>query len=456
MLNHKVIWKEGLLLSPHIFQKNTNYIESVIAARLSSILSFDWGITDLRLNSDSISTGSVELLECSGVMPDGLVFSLPMLSPLPETRNITNKKNITDKDPDVYLAIPRSRLNSINYALNNQESGNMIRYNSKILSDIDESSGENPRKIEVASPNLKILFENESTDGYCTIKIAELERSQIGTLRYNDSYIPPLLRIGGSSRLISLLRTLGEFLSVKSDVLSSRRKQNKSGYAFFSDDDGMNLWLLSLINGCLPIINHYLNQRVAHPETIFKELINFAGSLSTISFDSTQNKIPDYDHNNLTYCFTQLNQTIRSLLNSTDRVDYIPIPLKLERPGLFVASIIDAELFNNCTFIVGLETSVTEERLLQSLRSTIKIAPRNSIETIISMALPGVQLTHLALPPKQIPIKAKYTYFQLEKLEHDLSQKRFWQEISTRESIAIWVAEEITDTKMEMYAIKNK
>jgi len=420
------------------------------------MMSFDWGLTSLRLNLDSISTGNVEMLECSGVMPDGLAFSLPTMSPLPEVRRIADKKNITDKDPDVYLAIPRSKTSGVNYALNHTLLDHKIRYSNRVLSDTDESSGNNPRQIEVASPNLKILFDNESTDGYCTIKIAELQRTQLGTLKYNASYVPPILGICGSEYLISLLRGLGEFLSTKSSVLSERRNQNKSGYAVFSADDGVVLWLLSLINGGIPIINHYLNQRIVHPETLFKDLVSLAGSLSTLSFNSPQNSLPNYDHENLSGCFRQLDQTIRLLLRNIDPENYIPIPLSFERQGLYVATINDVELFTNCTFILAIETTTTEEKLIGNIKSTVKVAHRSSIETIISMALPGVHLSHLVLPPKQIPIKAQLNYFRLDRQDDDPTQKKFWQEITMRESIAIWIAEEIKDVRLEMYAIRNK
>ena len=84
----RVVWNEGMLLTPHHFQQSDNYYEDLLNARIASLTPYEWGILELQINRDAIANGFVEILSFSGVMPDGLAVSLPQMGPTPDPRPV--------------------------------------------------------------------------------------------------------------------------------------------------------------------------------------------------------------------------------------------------------------------------------------------------------------------------------------------------------------------------------
>ncbi|HET9710659.1 MAG TPA: type VI secretion system baseplate subunit TssK, partial [Pyrinomonadaceae bacterium] len=82
----RVLWNEGMLLTPHHFQQWDNYHDEQLRSRFSSLTPYDWGILDLQLSNESIANGVVELVHCRGVMPDGLIVNLPQVDAAPHRR----------------------------------------------------------------------------------------------------------------------------------------------------------------------------------------------------------------------------------------------------------------------------------------------------------------------------------------------------------------------------------
>src|SRR5262245_63424291 len=84
----KVVWNEGMLLTPHHFQQWDNYYEELLSSRLASLVSYEWGVLDLQINRESIANGFFDLIRCSAVMPDGMLVNIPQTDPAPEPRPI--------------------------------------------------------------------------------------------------------------------------------------------------------------------------------------------------------------------------------------------------------------------------------------------------------------------------------------------------------------------------------
>ena len=87
----RVVWNEGMLLTPHHFQQADNYYEDLLNSRIASLTPYEWGLLDLQINRDAIANGFVEILSCSGVMPDGLSVSLPQMGPAPDPRPVEDQ-----------------------------------------------------------------------------------------------------------------------------------------------------------------------------------------------------------------------------------------------------------------------------------------------------------------------------------------------------------------------------
>ncbi|HKX82677.1 MAG TPA: type VI secretion system baseplate subunit TssK, partial [Pyrinomonadaceae bacterium] len=65
----KIVWNEGMLLTPHHFQQWDNYHEELLNSRVRSMMSYEYGVLDLRINHEAIANGNFQMLNCIAVMP---------------------------------------------------------------------------------------------------------------------------------------------------------------------------------------------------------------------------------------------------------------------------------------------------------------------------------------------------------------------------------------------------
>ncbi|MBI1745341.1 MAG: type VI secretion system baseplate subunit TssK [Acidobacteria bacterium] len=446
---NKVLWREGMLLSPHHFQQMDNYIEDVFGFRLQSLFSHDWGITGLEIDRDGLANGTFTLLRCSGVLPDGLPLSIPSPDKAPDSRTIEDHFALTMETLDVYLATPVKRTDSANYSFQGDGKGaRATRYVAEVARLCDENTNDNEREIEIARKNLRILFADESVEDYTTLKIAELKRTAAGLVTLNEAYIPPCLSISASDPLLDILRRLLEILMTKSSELSGQRGQRTRGLADFTTAEAANFWLLHTVNSFIPALAHFYNMRVGHPEPLFLALSQLAGELMTFVTGRHPRDLPKYVHTDLARVFRSLDDTIEELLSIAIPRNYFPIPLEKVRESLMAGRITDDSLLESAQFYLAATAELPENQLIEQIPQRAKIASRDQIEPLIGRALRGVALNHTPVPPRPLPVRLGYHYFRLE------NRGDFWDAIRGSRTVAIYIPG-VPGLKLEFYAVRE-
>src|SRR5262245_31346238 len=157
----KIVWNEGMLLTPHHFQQSDNYHEELLNSRLDSLMAYGWGILDLRINRESIANGNFELLSCTAAMPDGPFVSVPSTAPAPPSRSIEGHFHPDMEVLDVHMAVPGVKVGAPNIQSNGSDSNQMIRYLQQGGIVVDETTGDNEQQVAFARTNLRILFGDE-------------------------------------------------------------------------------------------------------------------------------------------------------------------------------------------------------------------------------------------------------------------------------------------------------
>ena len=66
----KIVWNEGMLLTPHHFQQSDNYHEELLNSRVRSIMQHEYGVIDLQVNSEAVANGNFQITNCRAVMPE--------------------------------------------------------------------------------------------------------------------------------------------------------------------------------------------------------------------------------------------------------------------------------------------------------------------------------------------------------------------------------------------------
>lgn len=443
----KVVWNEGMLLSPHHFQQWDNYYEDFVASRLASLAPYEWGVLDLQINRDSIRNGFFEVEQCSLVMPDGLLANIPHVDPAPEPRSLEGHFDPTTGVVDVHLAIPAKRVGAPNYGANGS-AGHVVRYSQVAGSAVDETTGDNEIQLAFARGNYQLLFGEEVTEGYSSVKIAEVEKTATGQFGLLEQYVPPALNTAASAWLASLHRQIVEILITKSTVLGEQRRQRGASLADFTTSEVAVFWLLHTVNSAIPVLAHLHRTRLVHPERLYTEMAQLVGELMTFATDRHPKDVVRYDHTDLYYTFSSLAAEIRDLLETVIPTKCVQIPLENTRESLYVGRILDERLLADAAFFLGVRAQVPDGQLLDRVPRVLKIASRDLIDAVVGQALPGVPLMHASPPPAPIPTRVGFQYFGLDRVG------AHWDKIRGSRTVSVYVPDEFPEVKLELYAVK--
>jgi len=437
-----VIWAKGTFLTPQHLQTQDRFIESTFQFRLEALNFRPWGFADLRIRHEALAEGNFAVSRAAGILPDGLPFEIPDSDAAPPLRPLAPFFGADQQSVDVYLAIPSDREKGLNVSITKQNAD--TRYLSEVVDVQDENTGASEKPIQFARKNFRLLLEGESREGSVALRVARVRRTAAGTFQLDTTFVPPLLNIAASDYLLSMFRRLVEILAAKSSILSGKRRQKSQNLADFTSADIANFWLLYTVNNHFPVLRHLYETRKGHPDSAFRLLTSLAGALTTFSMKIQPRDLPTYDHNELSTCFTDLDEKLRELLETVVPSNYISLPLKLVQPSVYATTIDDDKYLVGTKMYLAVAAEMPEADLMRRAPQLIKVCSASQIEHLIRQALPGIQMTHLPKPPGAIPVKLAFQYFSLNQAGP------VWDAIGRSRNLGAYVPGEIPKPQLEL------
>ena len=437
-----VIWAKGTFLTPQHLQLQDRFFESVLDFKLGALKYCPWGFAEMQFNHEALSAGSLALARAVGLFPDGLAFDIPDSDAAPGERRIEQSFGPDQTTLEVYLAVPQHRDRGLNVSVG-QKSGD-TRYQAEIELSRDENTGLAEKPVQVAKKNLRLLLEGEPLQGNTILRVGCVKKTETGLYQLDPQFIPPLLDISASEYLVAILRRLVEILAAKSSTLSGMRRQKNQSLAEFTAADIANFWLLYTANSYLPVMRHIFESKKGHPEGLYTTMLALAASLTTFSSTLQPRDLPNYDHDNLGACFTDLDGKLRMLLETVVPSNFVSIPLKLSRPSIYSAALANDKYLTNTRMYLAISADLSEADLLRRVPQLVKVCSATHIETLIRQALPAIPLTHVPSPPGSIPIKLNYQYFSLNQ------SGAAWEAVQRARNIAAYVPGDILNPQLEL------
>jgi type VI secretion system protein ImpJ len=437
-----VIWRKGTMLSPQYLQTQDRFLENTLQFHLESLAFSPWGFRRLQLNQEALAAGYVTLAEADGIMPDGLLFDIPNSDAAPAPKPLADCFEPDQKTLDVFLAIPHYRDRGLNVSL--AQSKTDTRYLAEVAMLRDENTGLSERPIQVARKNFRILVEGESQQHSSVLRMARIERTAAGLYQFDAKFVPPILDLAASDFLVSILRRLVEILSAKSTQLAGTRRQKNLSLADFGTADIANFWLLYSINSHFPLMQHLFESRRGHPEALYEALLSLGGCLTTFSSTIHPRDFPKYEHNELSFCFEDLDEKIRLLLETVIPSNFVSLPLKLVQPSIYATSLADDKYLRNTKMYLAVRAEMNEADLISKTPYLVKVCSANHIEHLVRQALPGVPLTHTAQPPSAIPVKLNYQYFSVSQTGVA------WEAVTRARNLAAYVPGDFPTPQLEL------
>jgi type VI secretion system protein ImpJ len=437
-----VIWAKGTFLTPQHLQLQDRFFESVLEFKLGALKYCPWGFAEMQFNHEALSAGSLTLARAVGLFPDGLAFEIPDSDAAPGERRIEQSFGPDQTTLEVYLAVPQHRDRGLNVSVG-QKSGD-TRYQAEIELSRDENTGLAEKPVQVAKKNLRLLLEGEPLQGNTILRLGRVKKTETGLYQLDPQFIPPLLDISASEYLVAILRRLVEILAAKSSTLSGMRRQKNQSLAEFTAADIANFWLLYTANSYLPVMRHIFESKKGHPEGLYTTMLALAASLTTFSSTLQPRDLPNYDHDKLGACFTDLDEKLRMLLETVVPSNFVSIPLKLSRPSIYSAALANDKYLLNTRMYLAVSADLNEADLLRRVPQLVKVCSATHIETLIRQALPAIPLTHVPSPPGSIPIKLNYQYFSLNQ------SGAAWEAVQRARNIAAYVPGDIPNPQLEL------
>jgi type VI secretion system protein ImpJ len=437
-----VIWAKGTFLTPQHLQLQDWFIESVLEFKLGALRFCPWGFSELQIDREALSTGTLHVSRAAGFFPDGLGFEIPDSDSAPGARPIEQFFGPDQSTVDVFLAIPQQRDRGLNVTIG-QKRGD-ARYQAETALYRDENSGLAEKPVQIARKNFRLLAEGEPLQGSSSLHLGRVGKTAAGTFQLDPQIVPPLINYAASEHLVAILRRLVEILAAKSDTLSGTRRQKNQSLADFTASDIANFWLLYTANSYFPVLRHILESNVGHPESLYRTMLALAGALTTFSPTVQPRDIPLYDHDNLGPCFTDLDEKLRMLLETVVPSNFVSLPLKLMRPSIYETTIANDKYLVNTRMYLAIGADLSEADLLKRAPQLIKLCSATHIETLIRQALPGIRMLHVPSPPGSIPIKLNYQYFSLNQ------SGPAWEAVQRARNFAAYVPGDIPNPQLEL------
>jgi type VI secretion system protein ImpJ len=439
----RVIWSEGLFLQPQHFQQQERYFERYVEARCEPLVPHSWGFTEIEFERDLLGIGKVALRRVAGVFPDGTPFRMPDDDPLPKPIDVGPDV----RDQILYLAVPLRRSGELE---SDREAGadELVRHDVReVQARNGTASGGDPALLEVGALRTRLLLASEVTQAYACVPLAHVVECRADKqVVLDENFIPTVLHVRTAGRLAAFTTELLGLLHQRGEALAGRVAATGRGAAAeFAD-----FLMLQAINRYEPLLAHYADSGVLHPERLFQVSVSAAGELATFTATSKRPpRIPAYRHDRLRESFDPVIAALRESLSKVLTQSAISIPIEPKKFGISVAIVGDRSLYSTAVFILAARADLPSEELRRRFPAQLKIGPAEKIGDLVRLQLPGVPVHAVPVAPRQIPYHAGFAYFELDQTD-DL-----WEQLKSSGGIAMHVAGEFPGLALEFWAIRS-
>lgn len=440
--NNKVVWSEGLFLRPQHFQQHDRYVERYVEGRSAPLRSHSWGFTELQIERELLAIGKLGLKRASGVFPDGTPFTMPEDEPLPSPLEL----NAQVRDKGVLLAIP-VRKEGTRQSDRREVVDGVMRYRARDVDARDVTSDANAvQPLEVACLRSRLLLADEPREDYACIPVAHiLECRADKMISLDDRFIPTVLNSRHAPNLATFMTEVQGLLHQRGEALAARAVANgRSGSAEIAD-----FLMLQAINRYEPLVTHWAQSPLVHPEDLYRLCLEIVGDLSTLTAESRRPpKLPVYQHDNLRASYEPLMAAMRACFSVVLKQNAIQIPLEKKRFNISVGVVADRALFDEAAFVLAARADVPSESVRRDFPAQATLAAVDKIAKLVNEHIPGIPLQPLSAAPRQIPFHAGFTYFELDR------NSPLFRELKSGGGIALHVPDSFPGLAMELWAIR--
>src|SRR5262249_9861111 len=165
-LLQRVVWSEGMFMSPQHLQQQDAYHEALLEARLAALGAEHWGVVSLELDREALSAGQLQFQQFFGILPDGLPLKFERGHPeAPPARPVEEHLGQGKRALDVFLGVPKEREGLESYD-NAETPSTIARFATATRQVPDLLAATSLVPVAFAQRNPRLRFGNEPRDGF--------------------------------------------------------------------------------------------------------------------------------------------------------------------------------------------------------------------------------------------------------------------------------------------------
>jgi type VI secretion system protein ImpJ len=269
--------------------------------------------------------------------------------------------------------------------------------------------------------------------------------------------LPPALTLASSPVLLRSARTIADQLLGASRKLEQYKIPRENITTQNSQEYYIYMLGLLILNRYVPLLYHSLSSPSCHPYDYFGLLRQIIGELSSFTDrhgcladlpDGTR-LLSDYNHADISRCYNQAAEVISILIRSLMTGPENTISFNHDPDGGYSAVIPLSTFEHSPRFYLQIRTSEKLERIVSSLRDSIKVGSRETITDLVARSLPGLPLDYVQAPPPGIPRRNDTHCFCIDPFHEQ------WIEIRKSRTICIYWDRAPADTFFEMVVIRT-
>lgn len=443
MSNPKVVWSEGLFLTPQHLQKSESYLENY-AKNLAFEYNYDclYGFSELVLDTSMLSLGKFGIKKAKGVFHDGTTFELDREIVIDIPYGIPKTK--------VFLALPIEREGHVLIQSGENVKSKYSSYTVDVYDNTEDNS--DAVKVEVAELNLTLKLGTDVLDSYLTLPVALLSECIPGTgVIIDKAFIPQCLNVHISDYVTENINFIYDKLQYRVQLVANRiasGADNKSYQSMIRD----YLWLASLSEWTVTWREFTENKNsMLNPKQFYFYCLAMVGKMYGLK-GLEPPKLSLWSFGQLYEKFAALFSIILECLRDvkTDNVTAISFDKSLfAARHLLRASITDRSLYHDSRFVLVVSSSSSVSSINSDFPKACKIAGNKEIANIVVNQLSGVPIRNLPVAPTELKSKFDSAYFEI-----DTSSSIWKNMIENDDVIALHIDDRFSDISIELYVIK--
>ncbi len=462
----RILWSEGLFLTPQHLQQQDRGHAAAIAAVWREAAPFRWGIARFELREDAIGRGLAEVAAVVAVTREGVFVKGGGLvggGANARIRPLALGDGMVLGATTLYLCLAREQP-GVPPVASEAELAQSERLARRYLAETSEfaDAEDIDQTDRVTLTRLPFLLQLAAVpegpagqaaraaleQGFDVLPVARLLPKGEGFATDPD-FVPPALSLGAVPYLLhraaSLAdRMLGRIAEIEPE-LGTRRLQAELGVP---TNLAIFLVLRSLHEHASAILQA-TEMRETHPTELYFRLRQAVADLSAFSPSVTlrgevaasgemaaRPALPPYAHDDLGWRVLRAIETIDLLMDGLGSGAQISVELQFSPPERWSARIAPDFFHARVTRYFLLVESTLQSSEVEQLLAQRKIASAADLSQLIASNLYGLPIKRLADPPRGLPARTgRYTYFEITTDSPD------WKAIRSRGDIVVFCPE---------------